>query len=224
MCDPLNGRGDSSTESCSLPFDPRSVVPRRRRRRFRPLPWPTTVPASPGDLFSAGLTQLSQSRVLSVPEDVVDALESDLAVEAGRASNDTLQKSSKVVLKWEGEWFWFLRASTALHVPISMIPILSEKMHSTGTVRQPSQPLNHREMTQLHQTPRPSGESLMCRLAAVQFPRQNQFQWWRKCPWVQHFGTHCDGWTQWISLVFLLAEQWSCDHLPDSFVEVIGQQ
>ena len=30
----------------------------------------------------------------------------------------TLQKSSKVVLKWEGEWFWFLRAPTALHVPI----------------------------------------------------------------------------------------------------------
>ena len=57
-------------------------------------------------------------------------------------------------------------------------------------------------MTQLRQTPRPSGESLICRLAAVQFPRQNQFQWWRKCPWVQHCGTHCDGWAQWISLAF----------------------
>ena len=93
---------------------------RRRRRRLGPLPWswdsdtepdgpvqthrhrrcvvpraagelPSTVPASPGDLFSAGLmpehefptsgTQLSRRRVLSVPEDVVDSLESGLAVE-----------------------------------------------------------------------------------------------------------------------------------------------
>ena len=82
---------------------------RRRRRRLRPLPWswdsdsepdgpaqadgdlPVTVLASPRALLSAGLlpehqfpisgTKISQSRVLSVPEDVLDALESDLAVQ-----------------------------------------------------------------------------------------------------------------------------------------------
>ena len=59
------------------------------------------------------------------------------------------QKSSKVVLKWEGEWFWFLRAPMRFHVPISMILILS-------------------------------------RIALV---------------------------GQWISLAFLFAKQWSCDHL-----------
>ena len=49
------------------------------------------------------------------------------------AMTETLQKSSKVVLKWEGEWFWFLRAPTALHVRIFMIPILSKRMRSTGS-------------------------------------------------------------------------------------------
>ena len=36
------------------------------------------------------------------------------------------------------------------------------------------------------QTPRPSGESLMCRWAAAQFPRLNRIQQWRKRPCAQH--------------------------------------
>ena len=48
---------------------------------------PATVPASLGALFAAGILARARNqrhcrrRVLSVPEDVVDALESDLAVE-----------------------------------------------------------------------------------------------------------------------------------------------
>ena len=48
-------------------------------------------------------------RLLSVPDDVVDALEADLAVDllslkCTRCQTEP-QKSSKVVLRWAGEWF-----------------------------------------------------------------------------------------------------------------------
>ena len=214
---------------------------RRRRRRLRPLPWswdsdserdvpaqadgdlPVTVPASPRALLSAGccqstssqqaVPQLRQSRVLSVPEDVLDALESDLAVAEQDGPVEVFAMTDDASEEVEGRPQMGRRVilvpQSANGTPRSHFndPILSMKC-STGTVRQPSQPLNHWVMTLLHQTPRPSGESLMCRLTPVQFPKQNQFQWWRKCPWVQHFGTHCDG-TQWISLAFSLGEQWS---------------
>ena len=88
----------------SNPLPTPSAVPasasRRRRRQLRPLPWSWDsdsepdgpVPRADGELlqvlelsslhdFPTSGTQLSRSRVLSVPEDVVDALESDLAVE-----------------------------------------------------------------------------------------------------------------------------------------------
>ena len=216
---------------------------RRRRPRLRPLPWswdsdsepdgparadgdlPVTVPASPRALLSAGLlpehqfptsgTQISPSRVLSVPEVVLDALESDLAVADQDGPVEVFAMTDDASEEVEGRPHMGRRVvlvpQSADGTPrsISMIPIPSKKMHWTGTVRQPSQPSNHWVvMTLFHQTP-PSGESLMCRLAPVQFPKQNQFQWWRKCPWVQHFGTHCDGWTQWIYLAFFLGEQWS---------------
>ena len=72
---------------------------------------------------------------------------------------------SKVVLKWKGERFWFLNALMALHVPISMIPILSKSDISA------LEPLGDDAASS------DTGESLMCRLTAVQFPRQNQFHW-----------------------------------------------
>ena len=51
------------------------------------------------------------------------------------------------------------------------------------------------------------GEFLMC-LSWKSGPRQNQIQWWRKHPSVQHVGLHCVGWTPWISLASSPAEQW----------------
>ena len=123
---------------------------RRWRRRLRPLPWswdsdseldgpaqadgdlPATVPASPRALLSVGLLPehqfptsgtISQSRVLSVPEDVLDALESDLAVadqdepvEVFAMTDDASEEVEGRPLVG-GEWFWFLRAPTALHIP-----------------------------------------------------------------------------------------------------------
>ena len=55
------------------------------------------LPATEHQFLTTGI----QSRLLFVPEDVLDALESDLAVEdVGRPVETKFQKSSKVVLRW----------------------------------------------------------------------------------------------------------------------------
>ena len=86
-----------SQRSCPItqvdaPSDEEVLVRSNRGRRVVPRTdgeLPATVPASPGALFAAGFlpevetsgTQHSRRHVLSVPEDVVGALESDLTVE-----------------------------------------------------------------------------------------------------------------------------------------------
>ena len=126
----------------------------------------------------------------------VDALESDLAVENQDGPVEVVAMTDDAPEEFEGRLqmgrrvVLVIQSADGLHVPISMKPILSKRMHSKETVSQPYQPLDHWVMRQRHQTPRQSGESQICRSATVQFPRQNLCEWWRKCPWVQHFGTH----------------------------------
>ena len=110
----------------------------------------------------------------------------------------TLQKRSKVVLLWEGEWFWFLRAPTALLIPISILPILSMKMHSTGTVRQP---LGDDAASSDTETNVSVGAGPISEAEPVPVVEEVSVG-----PTLR---THCDGWTQWISLAFFLGEQWS---------------
>ena len=165
--------------------------------------------------FPASGTQLSWNCVLSVPEDVVDALESDLAVEDQDGPVEVFAMTDDAPEEFEGRPQMGRRVvlvpQSANGTPRShfndsnSVEADAFDRHSQSTISAP-EPLGDDAAS--------SDTETIGGISDVSIGGGPMFQWWRKCPWVQHFGTHCDGWTQWISLAFLVAEQWSCDHFP----------
>ena len=169
---------------------------------------------TPEHEFPTNGTQLSQRRVLSVPEDVVDALESDLTLEDQDGPVEVFAMTDDAPEEFEGRPQMGRRVvlvpQSADGTPRSHFNDSNSAeadafdRHSQSTIKR--QLLNNWSSAI---KPRDHRENLRCVYwRRSNFPRQNHFQFWKKCPWVQHIGTHCVGWTQWISLAFL-AEQWS---------------